>query len=257
MTLKLTTDRPMTVAVNARRTSVSSNGRVQTFAAANVRDLPLAMAPDFRVTTATVGDTSIRVFARPGAPISTLLGQARLAITRMERLVGEYPWPLFTVVESAGGYAMEGPGTIWIPRGIEVARLPYLVAHETAHQWLPGLVGNDQWADPFADEAVADMIARHSINEHRGSACATGRLDLDITRYAGACYYEVVYIQGGNFLDDLRERMGDATYWAALRGYLQDHRFAIGSSRALLDALDAATPLDIAALAAPRFPSRY
>ncbi len=51
--------------------------------------------------------------------------------------------------------------------------------------------------------------------------------------------------------------MGNAVYWAALRGYLADHRFGLAGSRALLDALDAATPLDIAALARPRFPSRY
>ena len=33
VTLKLTTDRPMTVAINARRTSISNGGRVQTFVA--------------------------------------------------------------------------------------------------------------------------------------------------------------------------------------------------------------------------------
>lgn len=255
VTLKLTTDRPMTVALNAERTSVSADGKVQTFVAENVRDLPLAMAPDFRVSTTRVGHTTIRVYARPGAPTSALLAQAKLAITRIERLVGPYPWPLYTVVESAGGFAMEGPGTSWIPRFTDPARLPYLVAHETAHQWLPGLVGNDQWADPFADEAVADMIARTTLDERRASRCPEGRLDLDITRYSAACYYEVIYIQGGNFLDSLRRQMGDRAFWAALRDYLAAYRHRLGSSRALLDALDAATPIDIAAQAAPYFPS--
>ena len=257
VTLKLTTDRAMTVAANATRTSVSANGRVQTFVATNVRDLPLAMAPDFRVSTVTIGDTRIRVYARPGAPSSALLAQARLAIQRIERLVGPYPWPVYTVVESAGGYAMEGPGTAWIPRGTGSASLPYLLAHETAHQWLPGLVGNDQWAEPFADEAVADMIARTTLNERRAPRCAEGRLDLDITRYSGGCYYEVVYIQGGNWLNDLRRDMGDAAFWAAMRDYLDERRFALGSIRELLDTLDEATPLDVRDRAEPFFPSVY
>ena len=257
VTLTLTTDRPMTVAANATRTSRSADGKVQTFVATNVRDLPLAMAPDFRVTTATAGDTRIRVYARPGAPASTLLAQARLAIQRIERLVGAYPWPLYTVVESAGGYAMEGPGTAWIPRGIDPARLRYLLAHETAHQWLPGLVGNDQWAEPFADEAVADMIARTTLNERRAPRCAEGRLDLDITRYTAGCYYEVVYIQGGNWLNDLRRQMGDGAFWGAMREYLGERRFEIGSIRALLDTLDAATPVDVRDQAEPFFPGVY
>jgi hypothetical protein len=257
VTLKLTTDRVMTVALNATRTSVSANGRVQEFVATNVRDLPLAMAPDFRVSTTTVGDTLIRVYARPGAPAAGLLSQARLAIQRIERLVLPYPWPVYTVVESAGGYAMEGPGTAWIPRGIDRARLPYLLAHETAHQWLPGLVGNDQWAEPFADEAVADMIARTTLNERRAPRCAENRLDLDITRYTGACYYEVVYIQGGNWLNDLRRRMGDDAFWGALRDYLDDRRFGLGSIRELLDTFDAATPLDLRERAQPFFPGVY
>jgi aminopeptidase N len=152
---------------------------------------------------------------------------------------------------------MEGPGTIWIPRLSSTAGLPYLVAHEIAHQWLYGLVGNDQWGDPFADEAMADMISRYVVNQHRASRCDDDRLDLPITSYSQECYYEVVYIQGGNWLSGLRELMGDSVYWAALRGYLDAHRFGLSDTRTMLDALDVATPLDIAFLAAPLFPSRY
>ena len=150
------------------RTSVSANGRVQTFVATNVRDLPLAMAPDFRVSTATVGDTRIRVYARPGAPSSALLAQAR-ARHPAHRAPRRRP----TRGRSTPSWNRPA-ATRWkdpAPRGSRAAStpasLPYLLAHETAHQWLPGLVGNDQWAEPFADEAVADMIARTTLNERR------------------------------------------------------------------------------------------
>jgi hypothetical protein len=51
--------------------------------------------------------------------------------------------------------------------------------------------------------------------------------------------------------------MGDARYWAALRTYVSAHRWGIAGTRLLLEALDAATPIDVAALAKPRFPSLY
>jgi aminopeptidase N len=173
----------------------------------------------------------------------------------MSAVLGPYAYPTYIVAESAGGVSMEGPGTTWVPRGTDPARFNYLVAHETAHQWFPALVGSDQWADPFADEALADMVARWSIGERRASRCASGRLDRPITAYSAACYYEVIYIQGGNFLDSLRRAMGDAAYWTAIRDYIAAHRFGFGSSRELLRAIDARTPIDVAARAAPFFPS--
>jgi hypothetical protein len=101
------------------------------------------------------------------------------------------------------------------------------------------------------------MIARTTLNERRAPRCAENRLDLDITRYAGGCYYEVVYIQGGNWLNDLRRRMGDDAFWGALRSYLEEHRFQLGSIRELLDTLDAASPVDVRSRAEPFFPSVY
>ena len=150
---------------------------------------------------------------------------------------------------------MESPGLTWIPSG--AGSLPYLVAHETAHQWFYGIVGNDQARSPYADEAAADMVARHILGLRRGSRCATARLDLTIYRYSSACYYEVIYIQGGNFLDDTRARIGSTAYWDALRDYIAQYRFKLSSTKRLLDAIDAHTSQDLRARYHTRFPSLY
>ena len=97
---------------------------------------------------------------------------------------------------------MESPGLIWIPTGVAASNLRYLAAHETAHQWFYGIVGNDQAKEPFADEAAADFAARYVLGLKRGSRCATATLDRTIYEYSAACYYEKIYIQGGNLLDD-------------------------------------------------------
>jgi aminopeptidase N len=91
----------------------------------------------------------------------------------------------------------------------------------------------------------------------RSSRCAAGRLDLSIYKYTSRCYYEKVYIQGGNILDSARKQMGSAAFWAALRGYVAAHRFGLSSTAALLQALDDGTPNDLSTLFAPRFPRIY
>ena len=251
----ITTDRALVIAAPGNR--VAASGLTQTFEATDVRDFTIAASPDYKTGSAVVGDTTVRVYYRPGGAGGTLLNQAKSALARMEALVGPYPYDTYRVAESAGGYAIESPGVVWIPRTAPGANLPYLVHHETAHQWFYGIVGADQANEPFTDEAVAEFLTRHVLGSRRASRCATARLDLSIYRYSNACYYEVVYIQGGNFLNDLRVRMGPGAFWAGLRTWVADQRFEIAPTKSLLQTLDEATPLDLVPRFEPRFPRLY
>jgi aminopeptidase N len=152
---------------------------------------------------------------------------------------------------------MESPSLVWIPYGLASSRYRYLVTHETAHQWFYGLVGNDQAAHPFTDEAAADFAARYALSSRRSSTCATDELDHSIYHYSGACYYEVIYIQGGNLLESVRRQMGSTRFWAAIREYLLDNRYKLVTPATLLKALDDATSLDLSRTLRSRFPSIY
>jgi len=180
---------------------------------------------------------------------------AKRALSREAALLGPYPYRTYDVAQTAGGFGMESPGLTWIPTG--AGNLTYLVAHETAHQWFYGIVGNDQARQPFADEAAADMVARYVTGLRRASRCSTARLDLTIYQYSSACYYEDIYIQGGNLLDDTRKSLGTTAYFAALRDYLAANRFKIATTQTLLATLDAHTSLSLAVRFRPRFPSYY
>jgi hypothetical protein len=250
-------DRRLVVASTADRVSVSSDGLTQRFVARNVRDVTVTAAPDFRTTTVLVGTTKVRYYYRSSANRALIVDAAADAFRSMRSRLGTYPYPIYKVVQSAGGYGMESPGLTWIPYGVGRANIRYLVAHETAHQWFYGLVGNDQARQPFADEAVADFVARDVTGTRRASRCATGRLDRSIYSYTAACYYETVYIQGGNLLHQARKRMGTTLFYSTLKQYVADRRYGMSTNKTLLQALDDATPVNLSTMFAPRFPSLY
>ncbi|HEY0443936.1 MAG TPA: hypothetical protein VGC90_06925, partial [Candidatus Limnocylindrales bacterium] len=171
--VRITTDRPLVLATTGDR--VAASGLTQTFVAENVRDFTITAAPDYRTSSAVVGATTIRVFYRAGGPGSTMLSAAKSALSKMSALVGTYPYRTFKVVQSAGGYGMESPQLIWVPTGVATANLPYLVHHETGHQWFYGLVGSNQPYEPFTDEAATDFLARYVLSQRRASRCGTAR----------------------------------------------------------------------------------
>ena len=259
VSLTVTTDRRLVIVSTADRVAVSTNGLIQRFVAKNVRDVSLAAAPDFRSTSVLVGGARVSYYYRSGANAARTLDAAADAFRSIQARLGDYPYPTYKVVQSAGGFGMESPRVTWIPFGVGSANLRYLVTHETAHQWFYGLVGNDQARAPFADEAAADFTARYVLGLKRGSRCSTARLDHSIYAYSSACYYEVVYIQGGNLLDTARRRMGSTSFWRAMRAYVAAHRYGlVAGDRTILQALDDATSLNLgASLFAPRFPSYY
>jgi hypothetical protein len=249
----IVSDRRVTWATTGEQ--VGGSGLTRVFEARNVRDFAIAGAPDYRLQSATVGNVVVHVWSRPGFPASTVMAAAKTALSREARLLGAYPYRTYDLAQTAGGYGMESPGLTWIPTG--AGNLSYLVAHETGHQWFYGIVGNDQARQPYADEAATDFVARFVLGLRRASRCSTARLDLSIYRYSSACYYEDVYIQGGNFLDDTRKKMGSTAFWAGIRDYLATYRFRLGSTKALLDTLDRHTPLDLVPRYEPRFPGLY
>ena len=71
-----------------------------------------------------------------------------------------------------------------------------------------------------------------------GQIYVIDRLDREIRAYSDRCYFEVIYVQGAKFLDNLRRDYGNARFMAAIRAYTRDNRHDISNNARLLEALD-------------------
>jgi hypothetical protein len=250
----ITSDQAIDIAASGQRTS-DGGGTTQTFSATNVRDFNFSAAPKYRIWTTTWNGITIRLFYRKLAPHFVM----RWAIRALERYtseVGPYPYPTLDIGEIPTGVGMESPGMVWIDSSLPRARLPYIITHELAHEWFYAVVGNNQGFDPFMDEALADFLSRDLLNEWQTSRCAQQELDGSVYDYSRFCYYEVVYVQGSNYLHDYMQQVGADAFWQGLQSFYADNQFGIAGTRALWQELDAASGR-VSAEHADRFPKYF
>ena len=252
--VSLTSDRSLVYATSGQRTGGS--GLTQTFVAERVRDFNFSASPKYKFAKTKINGIKVHAYYI-SLSSSALLSWSTRSLKRYGNKVGAYPYNRFVVAQTEGGTGMESPGMIWIPRSTTRSNLGYLIAHETAHQWFYGTVGSDQAAEPYADEAPADFLARDLLANRRKSKCSTANLDGTLYDYGSACYYEVIYIQGGNYLHSYRQRVGGERFWKGLRNYYEEYQYRLGGTRQLLNALDAAAGEGLAGGHEKRFPRLF
>ena len=127
----------------------------------------------------------------------------------------------------------------------------FIVTHELAHEWWYALIGSDQAAAPWLDEAFATYAEEAAGPDGRPWCRRPGRSVGLVTR--GTAYfrrhryrgYDAIYVEGACLLDLLRERMGHATFTAALRGYALANRYGWSTASEFRAAMDAASPVPL------------
>lgn len=231
-----------------------------------VRDFALVLGEDYATVGQVVDGVQVNSYFYPADRDGGLeaLRVAANALTLYSRLFGPYPYGELDVVETptrAGG--IEYPTLVVISEHLYRGhpRLEWVVAHEVAHQWWYGVVGNDQVDAPWLDEAltqystflyheflygpeVAAEVFQREFQDVYDRLVKAGEdmpVGLPVAAYPRDLYGPVVYRKGPLYFHALRQRVGDEEFFAVLRAYYQWHRFRIATPESLLETIRAVT----------------
>jgi hypothetical protein len=254
--LKTTTALPRdAVACPGLLRAPQSSGTAWACESTDVRDFSFVVNPRFRLTQRTLAGVELRVYTE------TVIGDrtadlAAEALVGLNEAFGDYPWDDLVLAEvgSGGGFSMEYPRMIHLTRD-KVAD-PYVVHHEVAHQWFYGQLGNDQQREPWLDEGFADFSARHvmGIGENQ---CSTRPVNSEVFDWEAnpttggdwsSCdgYFHTVFYRGTEFLNAVREAMGDEAFFDAMRVWVVRNRFGFTTADRLLGHFVASTDANLA-----------
>jgi Peptidase family M1 domain len=236
--------------------SASRTERTLRVRSAQARDFALAVGRLRRRTTQVAG-VKIRVHFGPrvdGARRS--LRAARRAVRALSKRLGplgssELDVVLFREDLGAGSLAgMEYPELVFsLP-------LAEVVAHEVAHQWWYGMVGNNQFEEPWLDESFAQYS--HERLYPGSNFCRPGRpyrlvarrwrriaLDSSIglfERRAPAAVGDVIYLAGSCALQTLERGIGRSRMTALLRLLQSRNRYGVITKADVLGAIGEVAP---------------
>jgi aminopeptidase N len=246
------------------------------------RDFYLAAGADLEALPAGrggAGGPAIRCFAPPGrgAAAAFAVDVAAQAIRIFGRRFGPYPYDTFTVLAGPlASLGIEFPGLTVIGERIFSlggsvdgapmrAVLESTVAHEVAHQWFYNLVGSDQAAEPWLDEALAQYATRLYYLDRYGEGAADSYADswwsrwnrverapmpigLPATSYTAKEYGAIVYGRGPLFIETLASSMGVPAFDRALKRYVERFSWRIARGADFLSVAEEECGCDLNAL---------
>jgi aminopeptidase N len=244
--------------------------RVYRIAGGPMREFAWLASQDYAVNETTAFGTTVRSYYLPGdgAAGQSALHTAAAALRVYGDAFGPFPFSEMTVVEAPlRYYGMEYPGLTLI--GIDLyrdrrAELEDRLAHEIAHQWWYSQVGNDQVNTPWLDEGLAEYSTATYYREVYGQARANTLInqrwlvpyqaavedgyDAVVNQPASAFgqeYEVIVYGKTALFFDALRQELGDDTFQAVIRAYLERYRWKIATPDGFLRVANSVSGQDV------------
>jgi Peptidase family M1 domain len=235
----VTLDHPTSIAVPATGTSTDragTSGRTITTAVGHqVREFAWAAGPFAKTSGTTAAGVAVNVYrvsSVSASSASSMLSTAKGALDAHASRFGAYPYGEADVVLDNGYWfgGMEYPGFV-----LDVVSSTAL-AHELAHQWFYGIVGDDEYNTPWLDEGFTDYATDLYFNK-TGSGCGiTWQSSAEKTTNSMAYwdahssrYSTVVYGYGKCTLHDLRRLIGTTAMTNLLKSYAASHWYGIST----------------------------
>ncbi|MGE0556258.1 MAG: M1 family metallopeptidase, partial [Gemmatimonadales bacterium] len=213
--------------------------------AEDVHHFAISMRPDYRYEGGRHGEVAVHVLYQPGDEQSwgngTAVRRTETALAWLRDLFGPFPWPQITNV-----HRIEGGGTEFPMMIMDGSPGLGLILHELGHNYLMGILANNEWREGFLDEgftsfqtswffetnppaADAEAAAERREAIYRGTERGILGWDLDerseptslvSERYRDfPTYSTMIYSRGELFFQQLRAIVGDETMRRILRTY--------------------------------------
>jgi hypothetical protein len=242
------------------------------------RNFVWTVSDQYQLQETMVGDVMVKSYSFPYHPQADgpALEETAKALSIFDELFSPYPHKILSVVEADFLDGMEYDGLIFLSHafydyytGDQRSNLTIIAAHEVAHQWWYGLVGNDQALEPWLDEALstfselyfyesaypeyADWWWQNRIFFHEPQ----GWVDSSIYEVAGFYpYRDAVYLRGAMFLGEVRDLLGEEAFLDFLRDYLTKYSYQQANGDDFFNLLSAHTSADLSGLISSYFNHR-
>jgi len=221
------------------------------------REFAVAISDRFQMLETEAGEVRLRLYTlaadEPAVAPDEGLDMLTETFVAYEERFGPYPFVEFDLVEAVvpiDGYEFSGMAYVDYAKRTRETRQDYryTVAHEVAHQWWYGLVGNHTVREPWLDEALATYSAFINLEDTRGPEAGASLLaswkDTDGARgpedppinsstlafSTWGPYHATVYTRGALFLDLLRAVLGDERFFTLLRRYQGEYRYRVATT---------------------------
>jgi hypothetical protein len=281
--LKVTAPRHVVVAASGVFVGKKDEAETSTheFVGSGLRECTINASARYEVSKRKVDSTTIYSFYYPedSSAGARALDAAEKALTIFNRDFGPYPYRELRIVEapiggSAGGMEYSGLVTIAqqfyskfdlssIPilqklnldsmkpqmEKLISGQLEWVVAHEVAHQWWHGIVGNNEKELPFVDESLTNFSTYHYMASRYGEKIGkqvafqqlhmtyqldrlNGGADGSLIKSAASfgtpmSYGGQIYSKGALHYIALKDLLGDDLFFSVLREYVKRNRFSI------------------------------
>ena len=215
-----------------------------------VRDFALMMSPKYKKLSQVVGNTTVNYYYFADGDPQKSLATATSSFEYFCENIGEHPYDNYSVCETDFCYGgMEYPGVVMVASGSQTYQTA--IAHETAHQWFYGVVGNDQIDNAWQDEGLVEFLTYLYLDESgtqplsrnilANTKTYTTYVDVlnhfytDVERNFRPIYnykndgeYVIMtYVKGSLLFNTLYESLGAQKFWKCLADYYQMAQFTI------------------------------
>lgn len=240
------------------------NGALAThrYKAENVRDFAMEMDPTYKIKQAKAGNVNINVFYKEDHVkyVDAMLNAGTKSISLFSEKFGQYPWPELDICAMEGWFGgMEYPQLVMITIApeIQVAGVGSTTAHEIGHQWFYGIIGNNEYDEPWLDESFAsfaqmlhdglDQTPFRIDNARLGDSHLSHSIEKfkDKGKEGIFSYYNMVYRYGAKTVDDLRKELGDEQFYASMQAYFNEMKFGVSTTTDFIRIMEETSKRDL------------